>query len=155
MKQLLFSAFFLLATLALSAQTDAFRQKKYNLDGGLAIKGYDPVSYITDHKAVKGSKEYATTEHGVTYYFSSAANRDKFKASPAAYEPQYGGWCAYAMGNDGSEVDVDPETFKVIDGRTFLFYNKFFNNTLKTWNKEETRLHPQADANWKKYTATK
>ncbi len=155
MKQIISAAFFLLSVLSVSAQTDAFRQKKFNLDNGLALKGYDPVAYITDHKAVKGTKEFATANHGVTYYFSSAANRDKFKTSPTTYEPQYGGWCAYAMGNDGSNVDVDPETFKVIDGKTFLFYNKFFNNTLKTWNKDETKLHPQADANWKKYTTAR
>lgn len=155
MKQLLLAFTFFLSTLLVSAQDDAFRQKKFNLDGGLAIKGYDPVSYVTENKAVKGSKEFTATEHGITYHFSSAGNRDKFKSSPAAYEPQYGGWCAYAMGNDGSEVEVDPETFKVIDGKTFLFYNKFFTNTLKTWNKEENKLHPKADANWKKYIATK
>jgi hypothetical protein len=54
------------------------------------------------------------------------------------------------MGKDGSKVEVDPETFKIINGKLFLFYNSFFNNTLKSWNKDEANLHTKADANWKK-----
>ena len=65
------------------------------------------------------------------------------------YEPQYGGWCAYAMGTSGEKVKVDPETFKIIDGRLFLFYNAFFNNTLNSWNKDEKNYHTKADQNWK------
>ncbi|HZE82850.1 MAG TPA: YHS domain protein, partial [Puia sp.] len=68
------------------------------------------------------------------------------------YEPQYGGWCAYAMGKDGSKVEVDPGTFKIVNGKLFLFYNRFFNNTLKTWNKDEDHLHKNADNNWQKLT---
>jgi len=62
---------------------------------------------------------------------------------------QYGGWCAYAMGKDGSKLKIDPETFKIINGKLYVFYNKFFNNTLKSWNKDD-QLHQQADANWQK-----
>jgi len=35
------------------------------------------------------------------------------------------------------KVEVDPGTFKIVDGKLYLFYNKFFNNTLKSWNKDE------------------
>ena len=54
------------------------------------------------------------------------------------------------MGHDGSKVEVDPETFKIINGKLFLFYNRFFNNTMKTWDQDEPRLHNQADVNWQK-----
>jgi hypothetical protein len=54
------------------------------------------------------------------------------------------------MGSDGTKVDVDPETFKIIDGKLFLFYNRLFNNTLKTWNKNEPQLKLNADINWRK-----
>ena len=126
------------------------RKKNFNTNEGLAIKGYDPVAYFTDNKPVKGNKEYSTSYQGVAYYFASAVHRDEFKKNPARYEPQYGGWCAYAMGSNGSKVEIDPETFKIIDGKLFLFYNRFFNNTLKSWNKDETHLHTQADNNWQK-----
>ena len=71
-------------------------------------------------------------------------------AQPGKYEPQYGGWCAYAMGATGEKVPVDPETFKIVHGKLFLFYNKFLNNTLKSWNKYEKNLNAKADGNWAK-----
>ncbi|MBX9734303.1 MAG: hypothetical protein K2X37_09590 [Chitinophagaceae bacterium] len=85
------------------------------------------------------------------YYFSSEKNAAIFKQSPAKYEPQYGGWCAYAMGATGEKVNIDPETFKVLNGKLYLFYNKFFNNTLKSWNKDEVSLKQKADASWMKF----
>ena len=127
------------------------RKSEFNLENGIAIGGYDPVSYFKQGKPMKGKKDLALFAQGVTYYFTSADNKEEFKKNPASYEPQYGGWCAYAMGKDGSKVEVDPETFKVIDGKLFLYYNKFFNNTLKSWNKNEPNLKTRADTNWKKF----
>lgn len=133
------------------AQDEAtHRKKEFNLDGNLAIQGYDPVAYFTQGKAVKGHKENAVYDRGVLYYFVSVANKEAFKKDPDKYEPQYGGWCAYAMGTKGEKVSVDPETFKIMDGKLYLFYNRFFNNTLTDWNKDESNLKQKADANWRK-----
>lgn len=135
-----------------SAQDHAeLKKKQFNLDqSGLAIEGYDPVAYFTTQKALEGRKELSYAYEGVTYRFASAQDLDLFKASPLKYMPQYGGWCAYAMGASGEKVAVDPETFKLVDGKLYLFYNKFFNNTKKTWNKDEADLKQKADANWEK-----
>lgn len=134
------------------AQTEAKRVKQFNLEKNkVAVQGYDVVSYFKQTKAVKGKKELALSYEGVIYYFSTQANKDAFKKSPAAYEPQYGGWCAFAMGDSGDKVEIDPETFKIIDGKLYLFYNAFFNNTLKSWNKDEVNLKKKADSNWKNY----
>ncbi|RZJ34005.1 MAG: YHS domain-containing protein [Flavobacterium sp.] len=138
---------FLLAATGISAQEN---KKEFNLDGSLAIQGYDPVAYFTVQKAVKGKKEIAVSHEGVTYYFSSVANKETFRKNPSGYEPQYGGWCAFAMGDSGEKVEVDPETFKVVNGKLYLFYNAYFNNTLKSWNKDEATLKKKADANWNK-----
>lgn len=132
------------------SQADDFRKKQFNLDDGVAIKGYDPVAYFTAGKAEKGKSAFSSSYHGVNYHFANAADLSSFQANPEKFEPRYGGWCAYAMGHDGSKVEVDPETFKIINGKLFLFYNRFFNNTLKTWNQDESKLHTQADANWQK-----
>ena len=148
MKKLLFTCMMFTAFLV-HAQDATLRKSNFNLTDGVAIKGWDPVSYFAN-KPVKGSAHFALAYDGITYYFSSDANRELFKKSPTKYEPQYGGWCAYAMGKDGTKVEVDPETFKIINGKLFLFYNQFFNNTLKSWNKDETNLHQHADANWQK-----
>jgi YHS domain-containing protein len=129
----------------------AVRQKQYNLEKGLAIQGYDPVAYFTQNKAVKGSATTTYTYKNVTYRFSSPANLEAFKKSPGKYEPEYGGWCAYAMGASGEKVEIDPETFKVKDGKLYLFYHSFINNTLPKWNANEAVLLKKADANWSKF----
>lgn len=147
----LFIFFALLFSLHTLVAQPAMRQKQFNLSNShLAIDGYDPVAYFTDHKAVEGKSSLSTIYDGITYYFSSEQHRALFKANPSAYEPQYGGWCAYAMGSTGEKVEIDPETFKIIDNKLYLFYNKFFNNTLKSWNKDEAALRKKADANWVK-----
>ena len=132
------------------SQTTGFRTKEFNLDDGVAVKGYDPVAYFTLNKAVKGKRDISYAYRGVNYHFSTQTDLQAFQTNPDKYEPQYGGWCAYAMGHDGSKVEVDPETFKVINGKLFLFYNRFFNNTLKSWNMDEAGLHGRADTNWQK-----
>lgn len=132
------------------AQNDAKRISQYNLENKVAILGYDPVGYFTQGKAIKGRKEIFTSYQGVTYKFSSAENKETFLKNPSKYEPQYGGWCAYAMGSAGEKVEINPETFKIIDGKLCLFYNAYFNNTLKSWNKDEANLKVKADNNWKK-----
>lgn len=145
--------FALVSLLAISANAQdatTLRKKHFNLDDGVAINGYDPVAYFSQNKAVKGKKDMAVFFQGVTYYFSSVANKELFKANPSKYEPQYGGWCAYAMGEKGEKVSVDPETFKIVNGKLYLFYNRFFNNTLKDWNKNEATLKSKADINWPK-----
>ncbi|MEP7377521.1 MAG: YHS domain-containing (seleno)protein [Chitinophagaceae bacterium] len=139
------------STMGLAQDQSALRKKEFNLDDNIAIGGYDPVAYFKVNKAVKGKKDLAVSNQGVIYYFSSAENKEEFKKSPAQYEPEYGGWCAYAMGARGEKVTIDPETFKIINGKLYLFYNRFFNNTLKSWNKEEAKLKPAADASWKKF----
>ena len=79
----------------------ALRKKQFNLDGDLAIDGYDPVAYFKANKAVKGKKDLAVSHQGIIYYFSSVENKEEFKKNPSHYEPEYGGWCAYAMGAKG------------------------------------------------------
>lgn len=134
------------------AQNEAKRLSQYNLENKIAIQGYDPVAYFKQSKAIKGKKEIATTFQGVNYYFSSQSNKDAFMKNPASYEPQFGGWCAYALGSSGDKVEINPETFKILDGKLFLFYNAYFNNTLKSWNKDEVNLKKKAETNWKKIT---
>ena len=134
----------------------AFGQKEnkralvYNLKNGLAIQGYDPVSYFEDAKAVKGSAKFAVTYKKVIYNFSSEKNKQLFLKNPSHYEPQYGGWCAYAVGKSAEKVAINPSTFKIVDEKLYLFYNAFFNNTLKDWNKNEVNLKLKANENWTK-----
>jgi YHS domain-containing protein len=150
MKRPLFTVFFALCSIFVFAQDGALRKKHFNLDDGLALSGYDAVAYINQSKALKGNRNFSVTHDGITYYFATAANKEAFSKDPARYEPAFGGWCAYAMGSNGEKVSVDPKTFKIVDGKLNLFYNKFFNNTLEDWNKDESSLKKKADMNWQK-----
>nr|WP_315223603.1 YHS domain-containing (seleno)protein [uncultured Flavobacterium sp.] len=149
MKKLLVFVWFFISVAAF-AQNDSKRISQYNLEKKVAIQGYDPVAYFKQGKALKGKKEVSVSYQGVIYQFSSSENKDVFLKNPSKYEPQYGGWCAYALGSSGEKVEINPETFKIIDGKLYLFYNAYFNNTLKIWNKDETSLKLKADSNWKK-----
>ena len=135
-------------TFAQEVSTDT-RQEHYNLGKKeLAIKGYDPVSYFMADEPQKGSKDYTFEYKGVVYRFASKANLDTFKATPDAYEPDYGGWCAYAMGETGEKVSINPKAYKIKDGKLYLFYKTVFVNTLNKWNNDEARLQGNADKNW-------
>jgi hypothetical protein len=135
-------------TLGVANAQSATRTKEFNLEKGVAIQGYDPVAYFLQNKAVKGNKQFAALADGITYNFSSTANRDLFVKDYKKYEPQYGGWCAYAMGSSNEKVEIDPETFKIVNGKLYLFYHSWVNNTLDKWNKDETNLKTKADKNW-------
>jgi YHS domain-containing protein len=134
-------------TIAVHAQTPQKTNVNVNSDH-VALGGYDPVAYFEQQRPVKGSAAIAAQNNGATYWFSTLANKKRFVDSPSSYQPQYGGWCAYAMGAEGEKVEVNPETFKVLDGKLYLFYNKFLHNTLETWNKNENELKTKADKNW-------
>lgn len=141
----------LLFCLGLSPVSGWAESERVNHDGGLAISGYDPTSYFTGTPR-KGSSEWELEDAGVVYRFSSAAARMAFESNPERYLPAYGGWCAYAM-LEGDKVDVDPESFKIVEDRLYLFYDGFWGDTLKRWNKKlaktpESELVSQADRQW-------
>ena len=119
----------------------------YNIGADkIALKGYDPVAYLTKNQALKGRKEISAQHRGVTYWFASGENRKVFLASPEKYLPTYGGWCATAMAK-GEKVEIDPANFKVTQRRLFLFYKGLWGNARKDWDKEEAGLTAKADAN--------
>ena len=147
MKYFILAFILLLSSFVFAQNTAIDRTKHFNLEKGIAIQGYDPVAYFSN-KALKGDKKYTAKYMGVVYYFSSETNKNNFLKNPSKYEPQYGGWCAFAMGDYGKKVEIDPETFKIVDGRLYLFYNAYFNNTLKSWNKDEKNLKAKKKKNW-------
>jgi YHS domain-containing protein len=100
--------------------------------GGVAIMGYDPVAYFDEWL-------------GTPWYFVSAKHRDLFISDPAKYAPQYGGYCVGEVAYSGATVNIDPEAWRIINGKLYLSYDKGFAN--------EFEAHPdeyliKADANW-------
>jgi YHS domain-containing protein len=131
------------------AQEASLRQKTFNTKKNVAIEGYDPVSYFKEGPE-EGNSSMQFSHEGIIYYFSNVENFNLFKANPKKYEPQYGGWCAYAMGEKGEKVKVDPETYKIVNGKLYLYYNFWGNNTLESWNENEEILLKNAEGNWLK-----
>lgn len=139
-------------------------QSVYNEDG-IAIDGYDVVSYIENKQAQKGLEKFQTNFKKNKYYFSSKKHQELFERNPQKYLPAYGSWCAWAMAEYNDLVEVDPKAFLVTTDekgrkRTFLFYNGWLGNTLKKWNNKAKGSNPKetqrkqfsliqkADGNW-------
>lgn len=139
----------LLTILLLTISTTFFAQN-YNTKKGYVAEGYDVVSYFSNNPE-KGDKKFTTQFNSVKFKFISKENLEKFKKSPNKYVPQYGGFCAYAIGAKAEKVSINPKTFEIKDGKLYLFYNSWGTNTLKLWEKEGAEmLQQKADANWLK-----
>jgi YHS domain-containing protein len=104
------------------------------------------VAYFTEGRPVEGSKTFTATWNGATFRFASAANRDRFKATPQAFAPQYGGYCAWAVAN-GYTASGDPRVWKIVDGKLYLNYNA---EVGQRWAKDISGNITRANANWPK-----
>ncbi len=111
---------------------------------GLALKGYDAVAYFQQGKAVKGNPAFSSTHLGATYLFVSAEHRDAFAASPAQFAPQFGGYCAWAVGH-GYTADADPLAWHIANDKLYVNYNK---SVQTMWLKDKTRWIAEGERNW-------
>lgn len=110
-----------------------------------ALSGYDTVAYFTQGKPVKGTDNFKTEYKGSEWLFSSQANLDAFKANPEKYAPQYGGYCAYAVGKYNDLVSADPEAWKIVNGKLYLNYNK---DIQAEWAANQSEYITKGNANW-------
>lgn len=95
-----------------------------NVDAqGVGLHGYDPVAYFSDQAPALGVAAYHATYDGVRYHFASRAHQQQFQANPAAYAPQFGGFCAMGVAL-GKKLDGDPLAWKVVDNKLYLNVNK-------------------------------
>lgn len=111
-----------------------------------AIRGYDTVAYFTDGKPVKGTDKFVHEWMGAKWQFASQDHLDKFKADPAKYAPQYGGYCAYGIAN-GNIVKIEPDQWSVIDGKLYLNYDA---DISKKWKKDTAGYIRKADNSFDK-----
>lgn len=133
--------------LALAVALPVFAQSKtlLNLDkSGVAIQGYDPVAFFTDHRPVKGNPEFPARHDGAIYYFASSEHRDLFKSDPARYEPSFGGFCAYGVSRN-KLVEIDVDAFQIVDGKLLLQYSK---GVRDDFNEDAKGNLARANANW-------
>ncbi len=148
MKKLAISVVVALAAVGAAGAAPAFAADKPSVHTGrlsnLAVGGHDPVAYFTEGAPTKGSKDYQYSYNGATWRFASQENLDAFKADPAAYAPQYGGYCAWAV-SQGYTARGNPNNWTVRDGKLYLNYN---DKVQETWRTDPEGFIRLADNNW-------
>lgn len=87
-----------------------------------ALGGYDSVSFFSGNPQ-KGEREFSTVYKGARWYFQTEANRDLFVSNPAAFEPQFGGYCAWAVAK-GKLAKGSPANWYVEDGKLYLNFSE-------------------------------
>lgn len=137
---------FTLFSLSAFALDDAVNTGRFN---DTAIGGYDTVAYFTESKPVEGNKEFVFNWRKANWRFASQKNLELFKAEPEKYAPQYGGWCAYAMSDEGRTVRIDEDAWHIHDGKLYLNYSK---SVQKAWLEDKLPNIIEADGFYPKTT---
>jgi len=133
-----------LATLTMMPGAALAQTPAVYAEDAIAIDGTDPVAYFTDGAPVAGDPAITHDWNGATWRFSSAANRDAFAADPAAYAPQFGGYCAYAV-SEGYTASTTPEAWRIVDGKLYLNYSR---RIQRKWERDIPARIANGEANW-------
>ncbi len=137
----------------------AFTRPENVSDGGLALEGYDPVSYF-DLQPIRGRAELTATHDGIRYRFANRDNRGRFLAAPERFLPRFGGWCAFGMGMTeadmglpGERYPVDPESYEIVGGELFLFYRSPVIDARERWRRDREQKLRRAEETWQRLRA--
>lgn len=137
--------------------TPAMAADEYNVPSGLtaasaplALQGVDTVAFIKTGNRIQGAAKFAAVHDNVAYYFSTQENLDTFKASPASYLPQNGGFCTFGV-SVAKKFDGDPRWADVRDGKLYVFLSEAIFNA---YQKDPEGAIAKAEANWKKIRST-
>ena len=160
----------LTAALAAFSAGSAFAGEQYVDETGYAVSGYDVVAYHSlkqnsygtrQTAAVPGKASITAEYNGAKWAFSSTENRDKFKADPAKYAPQFDGHCAYGIAQ-GGKVPANPNLWRILDGKLYVnitpnvvgFWEKDVPGNIKSAGQKWVSLEGKG-ASSKKWTAIK
>lgn len=113
-------------------------------DKGVALGGYDPVSYFADGKPVKGQEKIEATYNGALYHFASETHREIFEKDPAKYVPAYGGYCGYAA-SIGKVRPANPLIWSIVDGQLIVQHTP---SAAELWAKDVPGNKVKADKYW-------
>ncbi|WP_231465420.1 MULTISPECIES: YHS domain-containing (seleno)protein [unclassified Pedobacter] len=140
MKRTLFVAAFALLTFfnANAQKSEIFAP------AGKAIKGYDPVAFFTQSKAIKGADSLSYQWKEAIWLFSSMENQNAIKANPEKYAPQYGGYCAYGCSED-HKAPTQTDTWTIVNDKLYFNYN---GKVKEMWMKDQKQRIESADEKW-------
>lgn len=109
-----------------------------------AAGGYDVTAYFRDGKPARGSARFQLDYKGAKWRFVSAKTRSEFKADPAAFAPQFGGYCAWAV-SQGYLAPGDPKQWKVVGGKLYLNFNA---RAKELWEADQADAIARGHNNW-------
>ena len=133
------------SVVAIAAVLSAGARPAVNVTRGqLALHGYDPVAYWTDGRPTRGVADFEHHWNGAVWRFATVANRETFAKDPARYAPEFGGYCAYAVSR-GYTADIDPNAWRIVDGRLYLNYSK---RVQALWEEDINGNIAKGRANW-------
>jgi len=145
LRKLLLAAAIATAIIAPAAPAYAEKPPVYTAAfSNVGVNGYDVVAYFSAGQPTRGVAQFKTTHNGVEYRFANAANLAAFRANPARYLPQYGGYCAWAV-SQGYTASADPTNWRIVDGRLYLNYN---DEIQRRWEGDIAGHIRSANANW-------
>lgn len=141
----------IMMTAVIAVAMPAFAEDEHNVSTGittagvpLGLHGVDAVALATSNSVAEGDARYTIVDDGVAYYFASEDSAKKFKANPAMYAPQYGGFCAYAVAV-GKKFDGDPQFADIVDGKLYLFVNA---DVFAKYKKDKANILKRAERTW-------
>ncbi len=117
-----------------------------DVDGkDVMLAGHDPVAYFKVGGAVQGVSDLQATHEGRTYYFATTAHQRAFLLDPAAFEPQFAGYCSNGVPY-GFKVFGDPREYEVRDGRLYVFADQ---TERQLWSLDPTFNVLKGDEVWR------
>lgn len=132
------------AMLAIEQAVPAKSAPPVSADRNIAILGHDPVAFFVDGKPKEGREEHTIVYEGAVWRFASAENLSKFRAHPARYAPQFGGYCAWAV-SQHYLAPGDPRFWKIVDGKLYLNANA---RAKELWEEDQAEAIRRGHRNW-------
>ena len=88
---------------------------------GLALYGFDPVSYFTGGEPVLGAADFEYRFAGASWRFRNEGNRAAFATNPEIYAPRFGGYDPLGVAR-GVATPGHPQMWVRRDDRIYLFH---------------------------------
>jgi hypothetical protein len=90
---------------------------------GLALFGYDPLSYWVEGRERLGRTDISAPYAGLFWNFRNIGNRDAFLDRPDFYMPVFGGYCPVGISR-GYPTAGSPLIWHIYKGKLYFFYSE-------------------------------
>ncbi|MBS0122901.1 YHS domain-containing (seleno)protein [Thetidibacter halocola] len=120
------------------------RESEIYQEGGIAIDGSDAVAYFAGNGPVTGDAYHKVDWMGAIWQFANAENAAAFAATPEAFAPQFGGYCAFAASR-GYLAPTMPEAWTLYEGKLYLNANL---RARELWLQDVPGNIAKGEANW-------